>query len=482
MLGRNLLLVILMVSLIGCSPSPRFFPSTPPSSPAAPTRTPLPTSPPPPTPTMTPSPALLERAASLGLGPQISTRLATQSTTGADERLIAALEAGELFPIDGLLFESLTGYAAPHGAPPEVVLYVLPDPHAGRGRTAAWQDPATGEVVETATGYHLNLRQAPGMGIVAGAQGQQFYVYGFAWYPRWERILPEPLIALLEDFYAAGVEHVRGGMPQYQEVADPEYYGGELGRLAWDDELPEAMLAWGDAFPAAPFLGLPDAGTIDISDQRFYDALEKGLIEIDQASLERYLASDYPANSIFRRSQTRRTVTSKLLGPFQHPERFSALQKLLILGALEDGRGPLQIIIDLDLHSGIIVPDSGRKVMYIAASEVDLMFGYDGMVYAKLPHAMAHLLEFRDHPFLAEGCLRGKRYVVETFKYLIEYMWWVQQYPGNAPYWHWEPIGSGLALARLLSGYYPDFGCRWWLHANRTDQPSAGSPWLPPGG
>jgi len=41
----------------------------------------------------------------------------------------------------------------------------------------------------------------------------------------------------------------------------------------------------------------------------------------------------------------------------------------------------------------------------------------------------------------------------------MEYMWWVQQYDGKAPYWDWEPINSGLVLANMIAKSYQNFSC-----------------------
>ena len=46
---------------------------------------------------------------------------------------------------------------------------------------------------------------------------------------------------------------------------------------------------------------------------------------------------------------------------------------------------------------------------------------------------------------------------------MMEFMWWVQRYPGDGPTIEdendWMQVGSGLTLARLLTGTYPNSGC-----------------------
>jgi hypothetical protein len=305
----------------------------------------------------------------------------------------------------------------------------------------------------------LNVRSAPGIGILTGPNSEEFYVYGFAWYPRWKRILPEPLIELLGDFYSEGIEHVRTGMGNYQAVADPDYFGGDLGLVTWDEELLTQMEEWGPDLPGAPFMALPDSGTIDIRSKLFQQALDKGMIIIDENSVDRYLASDYPQNSNYNTIQPREAVIRKLLEPFRHPNRYSDLQKLIILGTVYDDRGPLTLSIDFNLEGGFQVPGTGEKIVKIAPYEVDLMFGYDGIYFAKLPHELSHSIEFYNYDFITKECLPNEDDIVETLKYILEYMWWVQQYPGNAPYWDWETINSGLVLTRMLNGLYMNFSC-----------------------
>ena len=146
---------------------------------------------------------------------------------------------------------------------------------------------------------------------------------------------------------------------------------------------------------------LPDSGTVDISDGRFTEAIDSGMIVLDENSVDQYVSSNYPKNSNFTTYQPRDAVISNLFTPFRTQNRYSDLQKLIILGVLYDDRGPLTISIDFNLEGGFFVPDSGEKVINVAPSEVDLMFGFVGIYFAKLPHELAHSVEFRDYDFIS---------------------------------------------------------------------------------
>jgi hypothetical protein len=248
-------------------------------------------------------------------------------------------------------------------------------------------------------------------------------------------------------------------MKKYQKVANPSYFGGDLGLVTWDETLLTSMEDWGADLPGLPFVHFPDSGTVDMRITRFQEAVDKGLIVIHEECIDQYVSSDYPKNSNYSAIQTKDTVINKMLGPFLTPNRYSDLQKLIILGVVYDDRGPLTISVEIDCPYAYFVPDSGEKVIKISPGEVNLMFGYDGIYFAKILHELAHSLEFRDHDFFAEGCWQGEEFAVEAIKYLMEYMWWVQQYPGDASYWDWETINSGLVLARLLDGTFHNFSC-----------------------
>lgn len=412
-----------------------------------------------PSPTFTPNPDLEETTANLRLAPSLATKFESHSTTLEDDAVIAAIESEAIYFIRGLLIDRVGNIENIENASAGAPAYVLVNDVTGDIRIVAWYDATTNHVIEASTGYPLNVRDAPGIGIETGPEGEEFYVYGFAWYPRWGRIFPDPVVELLDAFYDEGIAHVRAGMNRYRTVAAPDYFGGRLSLVTWDEELPVLLEGWGTDLPAPPFMALPDSGTVDIRDVRFEEAIDSGLIGVDERTVDQYVMSNYPTNSNYTAYQPGPAVINKLLEPFRRPGRFSDLQKLIILGGLYDDRGPLAISIDFSLGGGFFVPDSREKVIRIAPSEVDLMFGYDGIYFAKLSHEMTHSVEFRDYAFIAERCWPDEDDMVETLLYVLEYMWWVQQYPGNAPYWDWEPINSGLLIVTLLDGEYQNFSC-----------------------
>lgn len=426
---------------------------------ATPTAALLPTETSNPTPSFTPDPNLEETSVTLHLAPHLATKFASRSTTPEDDAIIAAIKNEDIYIIEGLFIDRIGNLDRFENAPAGAPAYVLVDNVTSDIRIVAWYDASTNHVIETSTGYPLNVRDMPGIGIETGPEGEEFYVYGFAWYLPWERILPEPVIELLDAFYSEGIAHVRAGLNRYQTVAASDYFGGRLNLVTWDEELPALLEGWGIDLPASPFMALPESGTVDLRDVRFQEAIDLGLIVIDEKSVDQYVSSNYPKNSNYTTYQPRSAVISKLLTPFRWPSRYSDLQRLIILGGIYDDRGPLTLLIDFSLEGGFQVPDSGEKVIKIAPSEVDLMFGYDGIYFAKLPHELTHSIEYRDNDFIAERCWPDEDDMVETLKYVLEYMWWVQQYPGNAPYWDWEPINSGLLLATLLDGTYQNFSC-----------------------
>ncbi len=392
------------------------------------------------------------------ISPALIDRVESGTAREADRDLITALQTGTVYPISGLLLDTSPD-AIPESASRKMsFVYILPQDPSGDGPIVAEYNPDTGELIETTTGYPIRVSDNPGVRIEDGPNGEQFYRYGYAWYPRWGRILPEPVIKLVEDFYSHGVAHVRDNLPEYRTVAAPGYSGGDLQRVQWDGMLITRMRHWGEDFPAQPFLYLPASG-IDIQPNRFTRILEDGLAVVEDESIDQYLAN---ANNRVPNSQiepTRASVEAYLLNPLNNPSLFSEMERAIIVGALDDERGPLRIIIDFSMSGGYRVPDSGEKELFVAASEVDLMHEYSGIYLAKFSHEMAHLLEARDYPFIDERCWPEEQHMKEPLKYVLEFMWWVQQYPGDAPYWDWEPINSGLTLARLLTGYFPNSDC-----------------------
>jgi hypothetical protein len=98
-------------------------------------------------------------------------------------------------------------------------------------------------------------------------------------------------------------------------------------------------------------------------------------------------------------------------------------------------------------------------VVYVSRDEVaNVLLGYPGALNSRWPHEMGHIVDFRSEQYtFTSRPPVGSR--CEPVKYLMEYMWWVRRYPGDAPDWDWMPINSGLTLARLLTDSYHNSGC-----------------------
>lgn len=411
----------------------------------------------------TPDPIAHQRAsgklaARLGLAPGLAHRHLTRTLTPADERALATIETGVAKPIAGLSFDRATSFPSLRHVPPDAVAYVLVDEAAKLMRPVGWHDRELGDVVEVSTGYRLRVLDAPGMTPRAGKHGESLFVYGFAWYPRWNRILPEPIVSQLDTFYSKGIEHIKDKLEQYKQVARPSHSGGDLRLVTWNDSLLARMFDWGNKLPAAPYVHLPDSGKIDIRQERFEEAVTSRRVVVDQASLDAYREADRTRDR-FGTVPSEERIREVLLAPFRHPDRFSLVDQAIILDAVYDGDEPLRLIIDASVGGGFFVPDNGTKEVHIAYSEVDLNFRYNGLIFAKLAHEAHHVVEFRQRPFLAERCWHHRDDVIETLKYLSEFMWWVEHYPGDAPNWDWAPINAGIVLASLLEGYFPNSRC-----------------------
>jgi hypothetical protein len=401
---------------------------------------------------------VLELAATSGwISPALAARRESGTTSDDDEAVLRALEEQRVHPIEGLVIDSASAVRGLFDAgalPGDAPVYLRLE--GERPRPIAWVDG--GEVVERSTGYRLNVRNGPGVGLRRGPAGEALYTYGFAFYPRWRRVFPEPGVALLEAFYSTGVEHIRRGLAGYQTVARPEHSGGDLNLVEWDEAILAKMSAWGQALPAAPMFQLPPSGAVDVRAERLPQSLATGRVVIDEGGVTAYLESD-EARSHFSVLPSREDVVAVVSAPFRRPELFSDLDRAVLLGAIDDGVEPLRIIIDPSIAPGYFVPDSGAKTILISPSEVSLNFSYNGLIFSKLPHEAQHVLTFRAHRFLAERCWPEEDDMLETMNYLMEFMWWVQSYPNDAPHWDWEPINSGLVLARMLRGYFPNNRC-----------------------
>lgn len=371
----------------------------------------------------------------------------------ADYLTVAALRAGSLHRIGG------TYFSAVQTAGDRLVLqpgYALIDPQSGEATTAAWFDPASGDVIEAATGYQLNVRDAPGVRVDTGPAGEQMWRYGFSYYPRWEQILPDPIIRLAEDFYTQGLGFVSYNLDDYREAA--EAFGGDLADIDWGPRTQVEMWEWRPV--TAPFVRLPDSGTVDIRRERFLRAMIDGAVVVDSESVTDFLRSEAVQGSVFNQQPTRQEVVEALLIPYRSGHLFSDLEAAIILDATYGPNGdPLTIRISSRLDQGFHVPRYQDKEVLVAPGEVaNVLLGYPGALNSRWPHEMAHIVEFRSPQYnFTERPAVGSR--CEPAKYLMEFMWWVKRYPGDAPDWDWLPINSGLTLARLLTEQYHNSGC-----------------------
>ncbi len=370
-----------------------------------------------------------------------------------DARAITAWRAGEVVPIGGAL---LAGIEEAAGA---AVGYLVYDQQTGEPVMVGRLDDATGEVIEIATGYRLAVIDPPGEWTTTGPGGEQFYHYGWSYYRRWRRILPDPLIALAEGFRTGGAAHVSRHLAAYQQAAR-DYDQGDLTLIPWDDSTAAAVANWLPSAAAPPYLTLPDSGTIDVRRERFLQAVAAGQVVVDEASVIDFLTSERADSGYFMSEEvTVQGVIDALLTPYRSGHLYSDMEAAIILAATYGGDGPLVVRVTPRLDYGAQVPRDAREIRIGAGEVADVIIGYSGTLNARWPHEMAHVLDFRDarnrHPMRP----RGGESRCEPLKYMLEYMWWVERFPYDAPDWDWMPVGSGLTLARLLEGRYPNSGC-----------------------
>lgn len=396
--------------------------------------------------TPVPDPDLLAESYVLHLSPRLAMRYANRETASPEDDLIAAIQNGDIFPIAGLQFDISRGINLSSPIPPGAPIYVRIDSDSGDSITVAWYDAEADYVVDIATNYPLNVRSAPGTGTRKGPNGEQFYVYGFAWYESWQRIFPEPIIQLLDDFYTEGIEYMREGMWMFKDQIPPDTFLDDGFIITWDDSILQEMSNWRPDLDNPPYMTLPDSGKVDIRDSRFQEVLDDGMLLVGESSLDTYLST---------RSWTRSEVVDTILNPFNHPEVFSDLHKAIILGAIYDGEGKL--IVDIDpnlLKFGMMIPGTPEKDMLVASGALDIFLDFPGVYNPKFLHEMAHLEINPPYTSVVLSCEQGTTTRRETLIYLMEFMWWVQQYPGDAPVWEWEPLNSGPMLALLLNGVF----------------------------
>lgn len=371
-----------------------------------------------------------------------------------DAAVIRALRSGGVHRIGGAV---LTAVEALDNRLVKAVGYWHIDVQSGEGKLVGWYDPATGDVQEVRTGYRLNVRDDTGIWTEAGAEGEQLYHYGYSYYRRWDQLLPDPVILLVNDFYGEGSAHMWRHVAQYQEVK--RSFGGDLSLLDWDNRTLTRIQAWTPAFP--PFVRLPDSGTVDINRDRFLRAVIDGRVQVDGDSVDAFLASDVATNGTFDRAPDRQAVIDALLIPYRSGHLYTDLEAAIILDATYGGSAgePLTVVISDRLAQGFQVPRYRDKVVYVSRDEVaNVLLGYPGALNSRWPHEMGHIVDFRSEQYaFTSRPPVGSR--CEPVKYLMEYMWWVRRYPGDAPDWDWMPINSGLTLARLLTDSYHNSGC-----------------------
>lgn len=411
----------------------------------------------------------LAREESASLDPEVAARWSAfiggqnESYRSLDERVIRALRTDQtddgltVYPIGGALLTGVEQWGAQRL---DAVGYMVFDQQTGDPTVIGWLDDFTGDVIEASTGYRLNVRDHPGEWIDTGPGGEQFYRYGFSYYRPWRRILPDPIITLANAFYSDGAQHVWRYLADYQQAAD-EYDQGDMTLIAWDSGTPDRVVAWMPSDGAAPTLILPDSGTVDVRRERFLEAVTSGQVKVDRESVWNFMDSDRWENGYrYAPEVTDQQIVDALLTPYRSGHLFSDLEAAIILAATYGGDDPLTIHISARLEDGAGVPRGPGNNVYIAAGEVaDVILGYPGTMNSRWAHEMAHVLEFRDtrNPVPVRG--RGQPSACEPLKYMLEYMWWVERYPHDAPDWDWMPVGSGLTLARLLTGTYPNSGC-----------------------
>lgn len=369
-----------------------------------------------------------------------------------DLRVLEVLRSGAAHEIGNAQLAALEEYGSDLV---KRVGYVTVDVRSGAVQVIGWWDEVSGDVMEARTGYRLNVRDAPGIWIEAGPNGEQLYHYGFSYYRRWDQILPDPIIALIEDFYHEGTAHFQRHAADYQAAA--QSFGGDLLLVTWDEEMLNRIAAWRPSTP--PFVRLPDSGAVDIRRERFFAAITEGRVVVDEASIAAFVQSatlrggaDSPPDA--------QEVQDALLIPYRSGHLFSDLEAAIILDATYGGdNGPLTITISDWLEQGFMVPSYRAKQVFVSQNEVaNVLLGYPGALNSRWAHEMAHIVEFRAPQYtFTDPPPTGSR--CEPVKYLMEYMWWVRRYPGDAPTWEWMPINSGLALSRLLAERFHNSGC-----------------------
>lgn len=364
-----------------------------------------------------------------------------------DARLISGLREGVLYPIGATVMDT---QEAVDGRLVKRVVYV-----ASVDGIVAWED-GTG-VTEAGTGYRLNVLDAPGEWTTEGPQGEQVYHYGWSYFRRWGRVLPDPVIAMVNDFYNRAPGHVQNFAVDYQMAL--ESFGGDMTLITWGEDLPRRITSFEPQTARAPTLTLPDSGTVDIRRERFFEAITTGQVVVAEESVEGFLTTAMAQNNPYVNVLTEQVVTEALLVPYRSGTLYNDMEAAIILEATYGSEGPLVVEINNRLRAGYQVPRRTDNLVRVSPAEVaNVILGYGGALNAKWPHEMAHIVEFRSPLYEFQRQQDGIS-ACEPLKYMLEFMWWVERYPYDAPATDWMPIGSGLTLARLLTDTYPNSGC-----------------------
>jgi len=340
--------------------------------------------------------------------------------------------------------------------------YSATDIQTGARIIVGWWDAPTGDVIETATLYRLNVRDHTGVTTQPATNGQRLYRYGFTYYRPWGRIFPDPIADMIANFYTAGAQNVQNNFTAYGTAAGT--FGGDMRLIEWDQDTDDLIRSWRPNPDVPPFILLPDSGTVDIRRERFGEAVADGQVRVEQDSIRRFLngyimdGMTY-ANRPEAYPNLQETVNA-LLHPYYNPQHFNDMESAIILAATYSREEPLVIYADERLDSGFRVPlRSENNEVRVADWEVGwVILAYPGALSSRWAHEMGHVLDFNSEQYTFRGRPQGGSRC-EPLKYMIEYMWWVERYPGDAPAWDWMPINSGLALARLLTDTYHNSGC-----------------------
>lgn len=376
-----------------------------------------------------------------------------------DSEAIQQQRAGNIYRIENTRIAAIEER---EGQLVKVLGYTAIDVQTGEKVVAGWWDEATGDVIEARTLYRLNVRDHTGVRIENGPGGEQFYHYGFSYYRPWQRVLPDPVAFMVSNFYIFGARNVEDNFTAYGTAAAA--FGGDMRLLEWNAQTGSAVREWRPNDTVSPFILLPDSGTVDIRRERFEQAVTDGQVRVDQQSIERFMDSNIMDGMTYaNRAETYpniNEVEDALLYPYRTGHLFNDMEAAIILGATYQRDEPLIIRVDSRLESGFRVPlrGGGNEILVSYDELAWVILAYPGALNSRWAHEMGHVLDFNSEQYTFRGRpVGGSR--CEPLKYMMEYMWWVQSYPGDAPEWDWMPINSGLTLARLLTDTYHNSGC-----------------------